>query len=113
MTRLIPADIDQRDRVRWGAIHLLSLAAMVPLLLWINRGQWVSGDEWEVITTRGLGANPQRLSIFAPRCRKIDLGSQATYSRRSCAVFTVGRARRYPRAATRRSGDLLKRFRRY
>lgn len=66
MTRLIPADIDQRDRVRWGAIHLLSLAAMVPVLLWINRDQWVSGDEWEVITTRGLGANPQRLSIFAP-----------------------------------------------
>ena len=47
-------------------IHLLSLIAVVPVLIWVNRDQWVSGDEWEVITTRGLGSNPQRLSIFAP-----------------------------------------------
>jgi hypothetical protein len=63
---LIPAEVDQRDRVRWLRIHLVSLAAVVPVLLWVNRDQWVSGDEWEVITTRGLGANPQRLSIWAP-----------------------------------------------
>jgi hypothetical protein len=63
---LIPGDIDQRDRARWLVIHLASLAAVVPVLLWVNRDQWVSGDEWEVITTRGLGSNPQRLSIFAP-----------------------------------------------
>jgi hypothetical protein len=63
---LIPADVDQRDRVRWLVIHLLSLVAVVPVLIWVNRDQWVSGDEWEVITTRGLGSNPQRLSIFAP-----------------------------------------------
>ena len=50
----------------WFAVHLLSLAAAVPILLWINRDQWFSGDEWVVITTRGLGSNPQRVSLFYP-----------------------------------------------
>ena len=63
---MIPAEVNQRARARRLVIHLLSLVAVAPVLIWVNRDQWVSGDEWEVITTRGLGSNPQRLSIFAP-----------------------------------------------
>ena len=63
---MILAEVDQRARGRWLVIHLLSLVAVAPVLIWVNRDQWVSGDEWEVIANRGLGSNPQRLSIFAP-----------------------------------------------
>jgi len=54
------------DRTRWLWVHLATLVLAVPVLLWVNRDQWFSGDEWGVITQRGLGANPQTLSIFAP-----------------------------------------------
>ena len=38
----------------------------MPLLFWINRNQWFAGDEWQVITTNGLGSSPQHASDFAP-----------------------------------------------
>ncbi len=50
----------------WFFVHWLSLAAAVPFLFWINRDQWFSGDEWAVITTGGMGGNPQKVSLFAP-----------------------------------------------
>ena len=53
-------------RGTWLWVHLATLALAVPVLVWINRDQWFSGDEWGVITTNGLGANPQTQSIFAP-----------------------------------------------
>lgn len=53
-------------RSPWLVVHLLSLAAAVPVLVWVNRDQWFSGDEWVVITSRGLGSNPQRVSLFYP-----------------------------------------------
>ena len=51
---------------RWLVVHGLSLAAAVPALLWVNRDQWFTADVWTVITTRGLGSSPQRLSVFYP-----------------------------------------------
>src|SRR4051794_4288872 len=51
---------------RWLWAHVATLALAAPVLFWVNRDQWFSGDEWGVITSRGLGANPQTLSIFAP-----------------------------------------------
>jgi hypothetical protein len=50
----------------WLWVHLGTLAAAVPLLAWVNRDQWFSGDEWQIVTTNGLGSNPSRASIFAP-----------------------------------------------
>jgi hypothetical protein len=50
----------------WFLAHLATLAAAVPVLLWINRDQWFAGDEWQVITHNGLGSNPTRLGLFAP-----------------------------------------------
>ncbi len=50
----------------WFLVHLATLAAAVPVLVWINRDQWFAGDEWEVITHNGLGSNPTRLGLFAP-----------------------------------------------
>ena len=50
----------------WFLAHLATLAAAVPVLVWINRDQWFQGDEWQVITYNGLGSNPTRLGIFAP-----------------------------------------------
>ena len=50
----------------WFLAHLATLAAAVPVLLWINRNQWFAGDEWQVIRHIGLGSNPTRLGLFAP-----------------------------------------------
>jgi hypothetical protein len=50
----------------WLWVHLGTLVAGIPVLAWINRDQWFSGDEWQVVTTNGLGSNPARASIFAP-----------------------------------------------
>ena len=50
----------------WLLAHLATLAAGIPVLLWVNRDQWFAGDEFEVVITNGLGANPARASIFAP-----------------------------------------------
>ena len=47
-------------------MHLCTLVAAVPLLFWINRNQWFAGDEWQVITTNGLGSSPRHASDFAP-----------------------------------------------
>ncbi len=54
------------DRRTWLVVHLCTLVAAVPLLFWINRNQWFAGDEWQVITTNGLGSSPQHASDFAP-----------------------------------------------
>ncbi|MFN8028064.1 MAG: hypothetical protein U0W40_17370 [Acidimicrobiia bacterium] len=50
----------------WLWVHLGTLVLAVPVLVWVNRDQGFSGDEWVVITPRGLGSNPQRDSILAP-----------------------------------------------
>ena len=50
----------------WLWVHLGTLVAAVPVLAWINRDQWFAGDEWQIITTNGLGSNPARASVFAP-----------------------------------------------
>ena len=47
-------------------MHLGTLVAAVPVLAWINRDQWFAGDEWQIITTNGLGSNPTRAGVFAP-----------------------------------------------
>jgi hypothetical protein len=60
-----PAPTRAVDR-RWLWVHLTSLAVAVPVLAWINRHQWFSGDEWQVITSNGLGSNPTRRGLFAP-----------------------------------------------
>ncbi len=65
LTRLTRTDVTA-ERTRWLVIHLVSLAAAVPVLLWVNRDQWFAADEWVVILTGGLGSNPQRASLFAP-----------------------------------------------
>ena len=54
------------DRRTWLIVHLCTLVGAVPLLFWINRNQWFAGDEWQVITTNGLGSSPQRAGDFAP-----------------------------------------------
>jgi hypothetical protein len=51
---------------RWLFLHLATLVAAIPVLVWINRDQWFAGDEWQVITHNGLGSNPTRLGVFAP-----------------------------------------------
>ncbi len=72
-TSASPARIDgaeptppRADDRRWLWVHLASLAVAVPVLAWINRDQWFSGDEWQVITSNGLGSNPTRSGLFAP-----------------------------------------------
>jgi hypothetical protein len=50
----------------WTLVHLATLAAAIPILMWINRNQWFTADEWNVVTRNGLGSNPTRVSIFAP-----------------------------------------------
>ena len=47
-------------------MHLGTLVAAVPVLAWVNRDQWFAGDEWQVVTTNGLGSNPSRRELFAP-----------------------------------------------
>ena len=65
------ADTDPTPDVRaslhtWLWVHVATLVAAVPVLAWINRDQWFAGDEWNLVTTNGLGSNPARASIFAP-----------------------------------------------
>jgi hypothetical protein len=50
----------------WLWVHLGTLAIAVPVLAWINRDQWFAGDEWQIVTTNGLGSNPTRANLFAP-----------------------------------------------
>jgi hypothetical protein len=50
----------------WSLVHLGTLLAGIPVLAWIDRDQWFTGDEWAVVIYNGLGANPARVSIFAP-----------------------------------------------
>jgi len=59
---------EARDVVRgpWLVVHLFTLLAAVPVLAWINRDQWFAADEWQVVTTNGLGSSPQRAGILAP-----------------------------------------------
>jgi hypothetical protein len=61
----LPGTPSPTDR-RWLWVHLTSLAVAVPVLVWVNRDQWFSGDEWELVTRNGLGANPTRSGLFAP-----------------------------------------------
>jgi hypothetical protein len=50
----------------WLWVHLGTLVLAVPVLAWVNRDQWFAGDEWQIVTTNGLGSNPARAGIFAP-----------------------------------------------
>ena len=59
-------DTADDHRRTWLFVHLATLVAGIPVLVWINRDQWFAGDEWQVITHNGLGSNPTRLGLFAP-----------------------------------------------
>jgi hypothetical protein len=61
-----PSAVSPADARTWLWVHLGTLAAAVPILVWVNRDQWFAGDEWVVVTSNGLGSNPTRLSLFAP-----------------------------------------------
>ncbi len=50
----------------WWLVHLATLVAGIPVLAWVNRDQWFSGDEWAVVVNNGLGSNPTRAGLFAP-----------------------------------------------
>lgn len=58
---------DARARVGpWLWVHLGTLVAAVPVLAWVNRNQWFAGDEWQIVTTNGLGSNPGHASVLVP-----------------------------------------------
>jgi hypothetical protein len=41
-------------RSRAAALHYISLGAAVLFLLWVDREQWFSGDEWDLLVNRGV-----------------------------------------------------------
>lgn len=45
---------DRPVRQRAVILHGISLAIALPLLLWIDRHQWFSGDEWDFLVRRGV-----------------------------------------------------------
>ncbi len=45
---------DRPERQRAGVLHGISLVIAFPLLLWIDRHQWFSGDEWDFLLRRGV-----------------------------------------------------------
>ncbi len=60
-----PPAIAGRERPRWWLlIHLSTLALAAVALLWVNRGQWFFGDEWEFVVNRGFVDS--RLSLWLP-----------------------------------------------
>ena len=52
-------------RRRASLLHGISLAIALPLLLWIDRHQWFSGDEWDFLVRRGVLGNSE-LSLWQP-----------------------------------------------
>jgi hypothetical protein len=52
--RLVRAWTDRPVRQRAAILHGISLAVALPLLLWIDRHQWFSGDEWDFLVRRGV-----------------------------------------------------------
>jgi hypothetical protein len=52
--RLVHAWVDRPVRQRALLLHGISLAIALPLLLWIDRHQWFSGDEWDFLVRRGV-----------------------------------------------------------
>ncbi len=52
--RLVQAWLDRPVRQRALMLHSISLAIALPLLLWIDRHQWFSGDEWDFLVRRGV-----------------------------------------------------------
>jgi hypothetical protein len=52
--RLARIWLDRPVHQRAAILHGLSLAVALPLLLWIDRHQWFSGDEWDFLVRRGV-----------------------------------------------------------
>jgi hypothetical protein len=52
--RLVHGWLDRPVRQRALILHGVSLAIALPLLLWIDRHQWFSGDEWDFLVRRGV-----------------------------------------------------------
>lgn len=52
--RLVRAWLDRPVHQRAALLHGISLAIALPLLLWIDRHQWFSGDEWDFLVRRGV-----------------------------------------------------------
>jgi hypothetical protein len=46
--------------------HYFILAAAFAYLLWVNRHQWFSGDEWSFLVDRGLDPTGDDVGIFEP-----------------------------------------------
>jgi hypothetical protein len=57
--------LDRPERQRAAVLHGLSLAVALPLLLWLDRHQWFSGDEWDFLVRRGV-VGPHELGLFEP-----------------------------------------------
>jgi hypothetical protein len=53
------------ERRRGAILHGISLAIAFPLLLWIDRHQWFSGDEWDFLVRRGVVGHPE-LGLLQP-----------------------------------------------
>ena len=59
-----PSDVESRTtagRTLWAVV---GVAAVV--LVYVNRHQWFGGDEWFILTDRGLTAGPGHLGLFEP-----------------------------------------------
>jgi hypothetical protein len=54
------------SRVAAGRALVLVLAASAVVLVVVNRNQWFGGDEWFIITDRGLTKGPGHLGLFEP-----------------------------------------------
>ena len=63
--RPVRAWLSRPERERANILHGISLALALPLLLWIDRHQWFSGDEWDFLLRRGVLGHAE-LGLFEP-----------------------------------------------
>ncbi len=63
--RLVRSWLDRPELQRAAVLHWISLAIALPLLLWITRHQWFSGDEWDFLVRRGIVGHAE-LGLFEP-----------------------------------------------
>ena len=63
--RLVRAWTARPVRQRAALLHGISLAVALPLLLWIDRHQWFSGDEWDFLVRRGVMGHSE-LGLLEP-----------------------------------------------
>jgi hypothetical protein len=59
-----PAERATRRAAARAMVVVIGLAAVV--LVVVNRNQWFGGDEWFIITDRGLTSGPGHLGLFEP-----------------------------------------------